>query len=120
MHCTDVPPELSNLTPVEQSAIQRAFVLMKIYRLNQGGTFLKGHCLTVMQDLEEFAKRLPPRPADLPMVFLIGPGQRIPLTANAHKILAALQWLIKHHPFHKDIEIDFEALRSYPQTSTDC
>ena len=119
MHCTDVPAELTNLTQVEQSAIQRAFVIMKIYRLNQGATFLKGHCLTVMQDLEEFAKRLPPRPADLPMVFLIGPGQRIPLTANANKILAALQWLIKHHPYYKDVEIDFEALRSYPENDTD-
>ena len=119
MHCTDVPAELTNLTPVEQSAIQRAFVVMKIYRLNQGATFLKGHCLTVMQDLEEFAKRLPPRPANLPMVFLIGPGQRIPLTANANKILAALQWLIKHHPYYMDVEIDFEALRSYPQNDTD-
>ena len=119
MHCTDVPEVLQNLTPVEQSAIQRVFVVMKIYRLNQGATFLKGHCLAVMQDLEEFAKRLPPRPADLPMVFLIGPGQRIPLTANANKILAALQWLIEHHPYYKDVEIDFEALRSYPENDTD-
>ena len=119
MHCSDVPDVLQNLTPVEQSAIQRAFVVMKIYRLNQGATFLKGHCLTVMQDVEEFAKRLPPRPADLPMVFLIGPGQRIPLTANANKILAALRWLTEHHPYYKDVEIDSEALRSYPDNDSD-
>ena len=119
MHFDAVPDALKDLTPVEAAAIQRAFVVMKIYRLNSGATFLKGHCLAVMQDLEEFAKRLPPRPSDLPMIFLIGPGKRIPLTANANKILRALQWLIKNNPYYMDLEIDFDALSSYPQNDTD-
>ena len=82
MHCTVVPPELQDLTPVEQSALQRIFVVMKIYRVSQGGLYLKGHCLSVLQDLEAFAVRLPPLPADLPMIFLIGPGQRV--SSNTH------------------------------------
>ena len=77
MRCTPVPPELQGLTPVEQSAIQRLFTVMKIYRVSQGALYLKGHCLTVLQDLEGFAKRLPPLPSSLPMIFLIGPGQRV-------------------------------------------
>ena len=78
LHCTSVPPELQGLTPVEQSAIQRLFPIMKIYRLSRGGALhLKGHCLTVLQDLKGFVQRLPPAPRDLPMVFLIGPGQRV-------------------------------------------
>ena len=120
MHCGEVPEELKNLTPVEQSAISVNFPIMKCYRLQPGGgTWLKGHCLAVNQDVEEFARRLPPRPADLPMVFIVGPGHRIPLTANANKILAALRWLIKHNPFYKNINIDMEALDSYPKNSTD-
>ena len=77
MRCTEVPPELQGLTPVEQSAIQRLFPIMKIYRVSQGALYLKGHCLTVLQDLEGFAMRLPPVPSSLPMIFLIGPGQRV-------------------------------------------
>ena len=78
MHCTEVPPELQGLTPVEQSACQKIFPIMKIYRLSRGGALhLKGHCLTVLQDLKGFVQRLPPAPRDLPMVFLIGPGQRV-------------------------------------------
>ena len=80
MHCTSVPPELQGLSPVEQSAIQRLFPIMKIYRLSRGGALhLKGHCLTVQQDLEGFVQRLPPVPSELPMIFLIGPGQRVSL-----------------------------------------
>ena len=115
----DVPDALKDLTPVEQSAIQRMFVVMKIYRLARGATFLKGHCLAVNQDLAEFATRLPLRPADLPMIFLIGPNQRVPLKANAHKILAALEYLKKKNEFYRDIEIDFEALKAYPSNDTD-
>merc|ERR1712020_533377 len=115
----DVPDALKDLTPVEQSAIQRMFVVMKIYRLARGATFLKGHCLTVKQDVAEFATRLPLRPADLPMIFLIGPNQRVPLRANAHKILKALQWLKENNEFYRDIEIDFEALKAYPSNDTD-
>jgi len=64
MHCGEVPEELKNLTPVEQSAISMNFPIMKCYRLQPGGgTWLKGHCLAVNQDVEEFARRLPPRPA---------------------------------------------------------
>jgi hypothetical protein len=77
LHCTPVPPELQDLTPVEQSAIQRIFVIMKIYRLARGAIHLKGHCLGVLQDLQGFALRLPPAPSNLPMVFLIGPGQKV-------------------------------------------
>ena len=78
MHCTEVPTELQGLTPVEQSAIQRLFPITKIYRLSRGGALhLKGHCLTVQQDVQGFAQRLPPAPSELPMVFLIGPGQRV-------------------------------------------
>ena len=120
MHVDDEVPEvLRNLTPVEQSAIQRMFVVMKIYRVARGATFLKGHCLAVYQDVAEFATRLPLRPADLPMIFLIGPNQRVPLRANAHKILKALQWLKENNEFYRDIEIDFEALKAYPSNDTD-
>ena len=77
MHATPLPAELQGLTPVEQSAIQMNFVVMKIYRVAQGAIHLKGHCLAVLQDLEGFAKRLPPAPSDLPMIFLIGPGQKV-------------------------------------------
>ena len=115
----EVPDQLLNLTPVEQSAIQLMFVVMRIYKLNRGATFLKGHCLAVNQDLAEFATRLPPRPADLPMIFIIAPNQRVPLKANSHKILRALEWLKKNNEFYRDIEIDFEALQAYPSNDTD-
>ena len=77
MHCTEVPPVLQDLSPVEQSAIARNFVVMKIYRVARGAIHLKGHCLSVLQDLPGFMKRLPPAPRDLPMIFLVGPGQKV-------------------------------------------
>ena len=119
MRCSQVPPELQNLTPVEQSAIQRLFPVMKIYRVSQGALYLKGHCLSVLQDLEGFVKRLPPVPSSLPMIFLIGPGQRIPLRANRNKIHAALECLKKTCPYFADLDIDFEALDAYPNNDDD-
>ena len=89
MHCTDLPPELQNLTPVEQSAIQRLSVVMKIYRLAGGALHLKGHCLTLLQDLEGFMTRLPPAPKDLPMIFLIGPGHRVSVGYENQELFVA-------------------------------
>ena len=119
MHARDPPEELVTLNQVEQAAVSRIQIVVKVYRLRGGATFLKGHCIAFEADLPEFVSRLPPLPSDLPMIVLIAPGQSVPLKANRNKILSALKWLIDNNPFYEDLDIDFEALNKYPANYTD-
>ena len=119
MHARDAPDVLQCLNQVEQAAVSRIAVIIKMYRLRGGSLFLKGHIIAFEQDLPEFAHRLPPCPAHLPMIVLVAPGQKVPLRANRHKILAALEWLQSNNPFYADLDIDFDALNQYPNNSND-
>ena len=119
MHPTDAPECLTSLDPIEKAAVSRALPQMKVYRVQKGAETLKGHCITFHQNLTEFAHRLPPRPADLPMIFLTSPGQAVEVKANSNKILTALKYLVERNPYYADVEIDREALDAYPSNSTD-
>ena len=77
-HADESPDVLKSLNQVEQAAISRIAVVIKMYRLRGGSLFMKGHIIAFEQDLPEFALRRPPTPENLPMIVLIAPGQTVP------------------------------------------
>ena len=113
------PDCLRSLNSVEVAAISRICPVLSIYKLKGGATALKGHSISFEQDVQEFAKRLPRRPQELPMIIIKAPNQSIPLHANRIHMLRALSWLIANNPFYSNIEIDFEAANLYPDNSSD-
>lgn len=56
------PPEMYDLTIIEQQHISRISPCINVHMLNHGGTASSGHCVTLPQEVNEPAKlfrRLP-------------------------------------------------------------
>lgn len=110
-----VPPELQGLTPVEELMIAKAVSVMRCYYKKGGQRGYSG--LSLPQEVNEFAKRLPRPVQEIPMVFLRRHG--IDDTFKdfvVRKIVLwnALVWLKQHNPFYSDIEIDEVYLQNLP------
>ena len=109
------PPELANLTLVEQVCIARAHTQTRVVNLRGGGTRMKGSSISFAQDVGEFYKKLPSRPEDLPIVFLKTSNQQVKMKANRHRIQRALQWLVANNKYYKNlVEISTDNLIAYP------
>lgn len=120
------PCELSDLTFIEKQMVAR-------YRHNHSIVTVRGcgaakmHCNAVVfsQPVAEFRRVLPPPRAELCEligVLFIGPTApterdfaRVPFLIRRQKVLAALEWLRKHHPDYVDLEISRENLGEYPE-----
>ena len=109
------PEELRRLNAVETAAISIICPAQHIFKLRYGSVGQKGHSVSFAQDISEFAQRLPRSQPDLPYIIIKAPNQEIPLQANQHYIEAALKWLIQNSPLYKDIIIDQETLKTYPE-----
>ena len=109
------PDVLKNLTLVEQAAISRLHVQMRIIRYKGGGTALRGHSMLFRQDVPKFYRELPCNPEDLPIIVLVPPHEtRKPLMANRYKLKFAIEWLKENNPYYHDIEISESNLARYP------
>ena len=60
-----VPPELQNLTLIEQQLICRIAPVMHIHMLKHGGIAANGHCVTFPQNVDEPAQILPQLPSEI-------------------------------------------------------
>ena len=111
------PVCLRILNSVEVAAISLICPQMTIYKLKGGATGIKGHSISFYQDVQDFVRRLPRRPEDLPIMVIKSPNHTMQLKANRFKILNALEFLQKNNPEYAEIIIDDEALNSYPGDS---
>ena len=109
------PDCLKILNTVEQAAISLICPMICIYKLQGGGSKLKGHSISFPQDVQQFIRSLPRRPEDLPFIVIKAPQHGMPLTANRHNILNAITWLKMNNPEYKDIIIDMDAVDMYPE-----
>ena len=117
MHPGLPPTSLSILNSTEVAAISKICPMLTIFKVPGGATAMKGHSISFYQNVQGFSDKLPRRPEDLPIVLIKAPYQRVPLTANRHKILNALEFLVNNNPDYRDITIDTEALQCYPTDS---
>jgi hypothetical protein len=112
-----VPPELQNLTWIEEMLVARAHVVGKVVRLQNrdslGYAALKGHVILLPQDTTKLLDILmsPSSLSDLIYVVWVGEApDRVKLseyfTLRKQKVLDALQWLCKHHDDYRNVTIN--------------
>jgi hypothetical protein len=129
-----VPPELQELTVIEEAMIARWRAKCWIIQLKEEDDYstpitqrgVRGHVIVYPQRPSEIAKVLPPSIDDVmtPIcVIFVGSNpptsewlkkKAKPLTVRKEKVLNALAWLKTHNPLYKDIEINASVFDGQP------
>ena len=115
----EVPPELRDLTFLEEMLISK--VLPNIYacRLRGGGQYgYSNHAIAFPQDLENIATELPRAPSETGVLLIRKTG-----TNNTHrdykvrqlKAAAALRWLKANNPYYTDVVISQANMAALPE-----
>ena len=99
-----VPPELEHLTVAETLLIQRVSPLVPLVHIKNGTLGLKGHVCSFLQEVDDFARRLPRLPSEVKAVKMIrtfkdksGKDQLKVFIVNKDRVLRALYWLVRYH-----------------------
>ncbi|KAK3933276.1 ATP-dependent DNA helicase [Frankliniella fusca] len=119
----EVPPELDNLSFIEQLVIARVHPVVSVYRLKSGQRAFSGHVINFRQDVYEFAKVLPHS-----LTTVKGLVPVCCSTETFHKdflirrnaVSVALHWLKKHNKYYHDVEIDMSHILSFPEEAYVC
>jgi hypothetical protein len=122
-----VPPELQDLTWIEELLIARSHLVGQIVRLqnrNASSHFsLKGHVILLPQDTTELLNILPLPPSSLPdIIRVVWVGRpvrnndvlRDHFTVRTQKVYDALQWLVRNNEDYKDVTIDNAQFDHWP------
>lgn len=136
LHLGPVPPELRDLTVVEEAMVSRCRAKAWIVQLKETDLALpntqrglKGNIIIYPQHPEGLMSILPPNIEDAmtPIcVIFVGSSSPTkewleqhakPLTVRKEKVRSALIWLKRHNPLYKDITIDASAADSLPENS---
>ena len=70
MHFRKIPPYLKRLTTTELALISKINVIMNVHVLKTGMFSSKGHCVSLLQPLNE-AKQLPRLPAEVNIIITL-------------------------------------------------
>ena len=126
LHIEDVPPELSDLNPLEVRLISLRIPFMKMVALPCGKQCaIHGPAVNVPTDLTSVCTLLPRLPSQIQMIpmklkrKLYYKGHYMYQYVRPAKVLAALQWLKSSNPLYKDIEINNDWLRDAAQDDGD-
>jgi len=132
----NVPPELQDLTLVEESLVARCRAKMCIVKLQdhrddvelptvQRG--VKGHVIVFPQHPESISNIMPPPIGDVitPICILFCGSTPVtskwlkekarPLVVRREVVLRALQWLCVHNHLYKDVTIDADRISMLPE-----
>ena len=122
-----VPPQLQNLTWIEELLIARAHLTGRIVRLqnrNANSYFsLKGHVILLPQDTTELLNILPLPSSSLPdIVRVVWVGRpvrnmdvlRDHFSVRTRKVYDALIWLVENNEDYKDVAIDHSQFERWP------
>ena len=131
----DVPPELQNLSVVEESVIARCRAKACIIQLRAGDSDIvlpntqrgmRGHVVIYPQKPDGLLNVLPPSVEDActPICVVFIGSQRPtqewlrhyakPLIVRRERIRAALLWLKTHNALYRDIMVDEQSLNAFP------
>jgi hypothetical protein len=122
-----VPPELQDLSWIEELLIARAHLTGQILRLqnrNSSSHFgLKGHVILLPQDTTELLNILPLPSSSLPdIVRVVWVGRpvrnadvlRDHFRVRTQKVYDALRWLVRNNEDYKDVVIDNAQFERWP------
>lgn len=113
-----IPPQLSNLTLVEQVLIARVHPVVSVFRIRGQQLGYSGHVVNFVQHIEQIATRLPQDPSSLRAILLLQrdtPSGVIHFKVRARRVRDALVWLRRNNPHYRDIEIDESVLNELPE-----
>ena len=114
---SSIPPELKNLTQIEEKLIARALSIMRVYIKPGGQRGFSGHCINLPQNVTELATSLPRYPKDLAVIIVKVKGKDNTfkdVTVPKEKVHDALVWLIRHNPLYSEVTEDVNALNLLP------
>ena len=114
---SSIPPELKNLTQIEEMLIARALPIMRVYIKPGGQRGFSGHCINLPQNVTELATSLPRYPKDLAVIIVKMKGKDNTfkdVTVRKQKVHDALVWLIRNNPFYSEVTTDANALNLLP------
>lgn len=122
-----VPPQLQDLTWIEELLIARAHLTGRIVRLqnrNTASSFgLKGHVILLPQDTTELLNILPRQSSSLPdivrVVWVGRPVQNVDMlrdhfSVRTQNVYDALRWLVENNEDYKDVTIDQSQFDRWP------
>ena len=126
LHIEDVPPELSDLNPLEVRLISLRIPFMKMVALPCGKQHaIHGPAVNVPTDLTSVCTLLPRLPSQVQMIpmklkrKLCYKGHYMYQYVRPSKVLTALQWLKSNNPLYKDIQINNDWLSDAAQDDSD-
>ncbi|KAK3923346.1 ATP-dependent DNA helicase [Frankliniella fusca] len=117
----DVPPELEDLTFVEQQLIARVHPIVSLYKVKNVQYKYTGQIINFPQNVQELCTVLPHKVEDLTGVLTIrcknSEGFR-DFFIRKMKVLNALIWLKENNPFYNDIQIDEDRINQLPEDNS--
>ena len=112
---SSVPPELRNLTQIEEMLMARALPTMRVKSGRQRG--FSGHCVNLPQNVSELATSLPRYPKDLAAIIVKVKGKDNTfndVNVRKQKVHDALVCLIRNNPLYSEITINDDTLNLLP------
>jgi len=129
--CQDYPPELKDLTPVEEAVIAKCHPVGIILKLRPGGhsspsnyRAVKGHFVIIPQDPGPLLDILPSPDLHLQNLFKVFWFNDRPPTDDAlkpflvirkAKVLAALRYLVLHNPLYRNLTINHDMIDNWAE-----
>ena len=120
-----VPKELADLHFVERLLVAKVRHNVCYVRVACGQKKMTSHVVCFESPVSKIYEKLPPPREDMDDVLAILftgptlPGKadyvRTPLLVRRNKVAAALEWLKLNHTDYSDLEIDSDALSTYPE-----
>ncbi len=112
-----VPPELQDLTLIEQMLIAQVHPVVQFYRIKNAQTGYRGNVISFVQNISQCYSELPLLPADVAKIIMFTkdtPTGQVQFKARREKIVTALVWLKAHNVYYQHITINFENVVSIP------
>jgi hypothetical protein len=123
----EVPNVLKELTYVEQLLVRRVRLNGCFVRVSTGMRKMVAHAIAFESPVAKVYDKLPPPQSEMGDVLVIlfsGPNKptkedwkRTPVLVRRTAVLNALTWLKLNNSLYNDIEIDMDALATYPEDS---
>ena len=112
-----VPPELSDLTAVEEMLVARVLAVTSVHRLPLGQIGYKGHVIFFPQDITDVAESLPRTSVNIVVLKRRHhvTGDMESFRVRRARVLEALLWLKNHNLYYHDVIIDYAATQTLPE-----
>ncbi|CAG5047523.1 unnamed protein product [Parnassius apollo] len=116
----EVPPELVNLTSVEERFLSRIVPFLKIVKLNNrfSQNWCKGQVILFAKDVVEIAEQLPLTPNQAGLVLVVESLENLSCSkefvVDMQRLNRAFTWLISNNHLYSDVQVHFETTLNIP------